>query len=110
MAGITWYFSDTWTWRTGVAYDQSAVPNAELRNPKVPDEDRIWLALGGSWKFAKKWSLDFSGAYIWATDDPTLNKVTDLTDPTNENNTRGNLKGSYDAETIIAGIQINYTF
>jgi long-chain fatty acid transport protein len=108
--GLHWYSNDAWTWRTGMAYDPTPVPNAKLRTPRVPDEDRLWYSLGGSWKISNRWSLDFAGTYIWTLDDPELNKLVDLTDPTNENNSRGNLKGTYDANSYILGAQINYAF
>lgn len=108
--GLHWYYNDTWTWRTGAAYDPTPVPNAELRTPRVPDENRFWYSLGGSWNINNRWSLDFAGTYIWTLTDPALNKMVDLSDPSNENNARGNLKGTYDASSYILGAQINYAF
>jgi long-chain fatty acid transport protein len=105
-AGVEWYTSDTWTLRTGVAYDPTPVPNAKYRTPRVPDEDRFWWALGGSWKFSPSWSLDLAGAYIWTLHDPKIDKSTTEA----ENATRGNLKGTYDASSIVLGAQINFTF
>jgi long-chain fatty acid transport protein len=109
-AGANWYYSDAWTFRTGLAYDPTPVPNAEDRTPRVPDEDRLWLSVGTTWTFASAWSLDLAGTYIWTLDDPRLNKQTNIADPTNENNSRGNLVGSYDAYSIILGAQINFKF
>lgn len=105
-AGLSWYYSDAWTWRTGVAYDPTPVPNAEDRTPRVPDEDRFWWSVGGTWKLASAWSVDFAGTYIWTLDDPELNKSTAVP----ENAPRGNLKGSYDASSIVLGAQVNYSF
>jgi long-chain fatty acid transport protein len=104
--GLDWYYSDAWTWRTGIAYDPTPVPNAKYRSPRVPDEDRFWWALGGTWKFAPAWSVDFAGAYIWTLHDPKLDKSTTEA----ENQTRGNLVGTYDAYSIVLGAQINFTF
>ena len=104
--GATWLYSDAWTWRGGIAWDQTPVPDARYRTTGVPDEDRVWLALGGSWNFASAWSVDFAGTYIWTTTDPKLDKT--FADA--ENTTRGALKGSYKADSIVAGVQINYMF
>jgi long-chain fatty acid transport protein len=105
-AGVDWLYSDAWTWRTGIAYDPTPVPNAKYRTPRVPDEDRFWWALGGTWKLAKAWSVDIAGAYIWTLHDPELDKSA----TTEENQTRGNLKGTYDAHSIVLGAQVNFTF
>ncbi len=36
---------DRWTFRAGTAYDEAAVPKANVE-PRIPDADRYWLALG----------------------------------------------------------------
>ena len=108
--GVNWYYSDAWTWRSGLAYDPTPVPNAEDRTPRVPDADRLWWSLGGTWQFAPAWSLDFAGTYIWTLEDPKLNKLAPALPAQNENTSRGNLVGSYDAYSIILGAQVNFTF
>jgi len=108
--GVTWFYDDEWTWRAGLAFDQSPVSSSALQTPIIPDEDSFWLSLGGSWKFDENWGLDFGGAYIWATDDPGINKTTATLPARNENTFRGNLKGSYDAAAYVLGVQINWNF
>ncbi|MBT8340672.1 MAG: hypothetical protein HKP58_07605 [Desulfatitalea sp.] len=106
-AGVNWFYSEAWTFRSGLAYDPTPVPNAEERTPRVPDEDRFWLSMGGTRRLTPSLSLDFAATYLWTLDNPELNKVATAT---NENNLRGNLKGSYDADSIILGVQLNYLF
>jgi len=108
--GVTWLFSEQWTWRGGLAYDQTPVPSATLQTPALPDEDSLWLSLGGSWKFSEDWDLDFGGAYIWSTGDADINKTTPSPPATNENTYRGNLAGSYDVSAYTLGLQINFNF
>ena len=108
--GVTWFYDDEWTWRAGLAFDQSPVSSSALQTPAIPDEDSFWLSLGGIWKFAENWGLDFGGAYIWVTDDPGINKTTPTPPATNENTFRGNLEGSYDAAAYVLGVQINWNF
>jgi len=105
--GSSWYYSEKWTWRGGLAYDQTPVPNAELRTPRVPDEDRVWLTLGGGWKFAEAWSLDFAGGYIWTTSKPEIRKTAT---PGTEDQFRGGLDGDYEAYSILLGAQINFNY
>lgn len=108
--GLTWFYDDERTWRAGLAFDQSPVSSPALQTPIIPDEDSFWLSLGGSWKFDENWGLDFGGAYIWATDDPYINRTTPTPPARNENTFRGNLNGSYDATAYLFGVQINRNF
>jgi len=86
-------------------YDTSAVPNAQRRTPRIPDEDRIWLALGAGYKLSNKVSFDLGYAHLFIND-PKIDK-----DLTNEENTiRGGLKGTYDAHTDILSAQLTVTF
>ncbi len=41
--GTTYYYDDNWTFRTGIAFDDSPVP-ANNRSISIPDQDRPWLS------------------------------------------------------------------
>ncbi|MCK4988378.1 MAG: outer membrane protein transport protein, partial [Desulfobacterales bacterium] len=84
--GATWYYSDQWTFRGGVAYDQTPVPDKERRSPRLPDDDRFWVSTGASYEFLDRWGIDFAGTYIWTDGDPEINKTA-----TGEDQFRGNL-------------------
>ena len=43
--GMDYKISDQWTWRAGVAYDQTPTRD-ETRTPRIPDGARKWLAVG----------------------------------------------------------------
>lgn len=43
--GTTYYMDDNWTFRTGVAFDDSPVP-ADKRSISIPDQDRFWVSAG----------------------------------------------------------------
>ncbi|NMD07634.1 MAG: transporter, partial [Phyllobacteriaceae bacterium] len=51
-AGAEYAYSDVLDLRAGVAYEKSPVPDA-TRTPRIPDNDRYWLSLGASYKFAE---------------------------------------------------------
>jgi long-chain fatty acid transport protein len=104
--GATWYYNDQWTFRGGFAYDETPVPNAKKRNPRVPDDDRYWVSAGAGYEFLDRWGIDFAGTYIWTDGDPEIKKTTD----TEEDTFRGNLVGDYEAYSYILSLQINYTF
>ena len=103
--GATWYYNDHWTFRGGVAYDETPVPSAKLRTPRVPDDDRIWISAGSSYEFLDRWGIDFAGTYIFTDGDPDINRKAE-----GEDLFRGNLVGDYDAYSYILSLQINYTF
>lgn len=60
--GASYKFNEQFTGRFGLAYDESPVPNDEVRSPRIPDEDRKWLALGLS--YAASDSLDLHFSYV----------------------------------------------
>lgn len=97
--------SSPWTFRIGTAYDETPIPDEHYRTPRIPGEDRIWLALGLGYKVSENLSFDFGYAHLFV-DDPQVNKS--LSDP--ENATRGNLNGEYEASVDIASIQMNWSF
>ena len=103
--GTNWYYSDKWTFRGGLAYDETPVPNAQLRTPRVPDDTRIWISAGGSYVISDKWDFDFAGTYITTSGDAEINKTA-----TGEDTFRGALKGDYDAWSWLLSAQINYRF
>ena len=48
--GTTYYMDDNWTFRTGIAFDDSPVP-ADKRSISIPDQDRFWLRAGATYAF-----------------------------------------------------------
>lgn len=61
--GTTYYMDDTWTFRTGIAFDDSPVP-ASKRSISIPDQDRFWLSAGTTYAFNKDASVDVGVSYM----------------------------------------------
>lgn len=61
--GTTYYHDDNWTFRTGIAFDDSPVP-ADKRSISIPDQDRFWLSAGTTYAFNKDMSVDVGLAYM----------------------------------------------
>ena len=102
--------SKTWTFRTGVALDETPVPNDSLRSPRVPDNDRTWLTLGMTYRHTPNLSFDFGYAHIFV-DDPKLKNVSDNHDPSAGQTTGFHtLSGDYDASVDILSAQVNWKF
>ncbi|KFC06902.1 long-chain fatty acid transport protein [Trabulsiella guamensis ATCC 49490] len=61
--GTTYYYDDNWTFRTGIAFDDSPVP-ANNRSISIPDQDRLWLSAGATYAFNEDASVDVGASYM----------------------------------------------
>jgi long-chain fatty acid transport protein len=111
--GAEYRYDQTWTLRSGVALDQTPVPNDYLRSPRVPDEDRIWLSFGATYRYSPELTFDFGYAHLFV-DDPKLDSVSDANDPTLPfpAGVTGfhTVSGDYDASVDIFGVAVNWKF
>ena len=100
--GANYRYGDNWIFRGGLAYDQSPV-NSTDRSPRLPDNNRTWIALGTQYKFNPNWSLDVAYAYIFV-DNSSINQ--------NGGSTAANglIAGTYKNNVNILGAQVTYTF
>lgn len=106
--GVNYRPSEIWTVRAGVAYDQTPTSNT-YRTPRLPDESRTWLALGGQYKVSKAGAIDFGYAHLFMNDSavaltgtPALSAAAALG--------RGNLVGNYSSKVDILSIQYRHSF
>lgn len=102
--GFNYRPGSEWTWRGGLAYDQSPVKD-EFRTARLPDADRTWLTGGAQYKMSNAFKLDFGAAYIWVKN-ATINN--NGGDPTGAS--YGVLKGHYDSSTWILSAQGTWSF
>ena len=109
-AGANYHHSNQLTMRFGVAYDQSPSPDAD-RTPRVPDQDRTWLAIGGQYRISKQAAVDVGYAHLWVKD-PTLNLCNAAQAAANPPACSGknNLVGRYDSNVNIVSVQLRYSF
>jgi long-chain fatty acid transport protein len=98
------YMPGPWTFRTGVAYDQSPVPDAGHATPRIPDSERIWLAAGIGYKFNKEIAIDAGYAHLFITDGEIQQATV------GENLFRGALTGTYDNSIDIISAAVSWTF
>ncbi|MDL4915397.1 MAG: long-chain fatty acid transporter FadL [Enterobacterales bacterium endosymbiont of Blomia tropicalis] len=61
--GTTYFYDQNWTFRTGIAFDDSPVP-ADKRSISIPDQDRLWLSAGASYAFNDDASVDLGISYM----------------------------------------------
>ena len=61
--GTSYFYDEHWTFRTGIAFDDSPVP-ADKRSISIPDQDRLWLSAGASYAFNQNASVDVGVSYM----------------------------------------------
>jgi long-chain fatty acid transport protein len=103
-AGATYHYSDALRLRGGIAYDESPVPDA-FRTPRIPDNDRTWLAFGASYKITPAADVDVGYTHIFVKN-TSINKTTD----TSFAQAQDTVIGSYDSDVNIVSLQLTYNF
>ncbi len=98
--GGEWAMSDRFTFRAGVAFDETPT-NDVTRTPRLPDADRTWLSAGVTWNANETLSIDAGFTHIMV-DDPTINGVRSSSGST--------LTGSFDASANLFGVGAQYRF
>ncbi len=98
--GVNYYQSSQLTLRAGVAYDQAPVSSPTLRTPRLPDNDRVWLAIGASYQVNDRISADFGYAHLFI-DDTEISRI---------NGTGARLIGTYESNADLISLGINYIF
>lgn len=65
--GLTWRADTAWTFRTGVALDQTPTTDT-YRTPRIPDAERIWASVGSGYAFTKAFSVDVAYSHLFVKD------------------------------------------
>jgi len=103
-AGLSFKPIDKLTLRTGVAYDETPIGEAQYRTPRIPDTDRTWIAFGAGYKISERINFDCGYVHIFFRNTET-NKT-----PVGEDAVRGGLKGTYKGYVNILSLQLTYMF
>jgi long-chain fatty acid transport protein len=101
-AGATYRVNGQWKLRGGLAYDQTPIPNAEHRTPRIPGNDRTWIALGANWAWNRRSSLDVGYAHLFVPNTKINN--------TTETGANQTLTGTYKSSVDILSAQYNMKF
>lgn len=92
-------FSEAFTFRFGVGYDESPTHDA-TRTPRLPDQERMVYTLGATWNVSPQLSID--AAYMRVEiDSPYVNT---------ESASGSNLVGMFDGNADLLGIAARYRF
>lgn len=68
-AGAEYMWNDRLTVRAGAAFEKSPVTD-QVRMPILPDNDRYWLSIGGTYRLTPKITLDAAYSHIFVKDAP----------------------------------------
>lgn len=105
--GLDYYHSENWTFRGGIGFDESPVPNSEWRTAAIADNDRWMFSAGTSYKTGA-WTVDFGYSFLYLPTYEVHNHRQNLNnDPTP---TMTNLDAKYDTYAHVVGLQVQYTF
>lgn len=102
--GVAWRPAEAWRLTGGVAWDQSPVPGKK-RTPRIPAENRTWLAIGVGWMPWSNVSVDFGYAHLFSGDADI-----ELTAAEKGNTFRGNLSGTVETAIDIVSLQARWRF
>jgi len=99
--GLTYAHDDRWTFRGGVAYDETPISD-QYRTPRIPGEDRKWLAVGATYKYSENITIDAGYTHIFVSDPSIDDETTDAL--------AHELIGEYDASVDILAVQMRWLF
>jgi long-chain fatty acid transport protein len=100
--GAEYHASPLWTFRGGVAFDQSPVPDA-TREARIPDSDRTWLSAGVRYRMTDQFDVNLTYSRLFS---PTVKVALNPSLPGAA--LRGTLAGTTDFYVNCIGFQLTY--
>jgi long-chain fatty acid transport protein len=102
--GTTYQLDERWQLRAGAAYDQAPMPD-RTREPRIPDADRLRLAVGMTVAVTPRLTINLAYSHVFLESAPLR-----LTASGEGNQFRGNLSGTYSNRIDIGSIQAVFRF
>jgi long-chain fatty acid transport protein len=103
--GLNYQIGQTTKLRLGYAHDKAPVQD-KYRTPRLPDNDRNWIAGGLEFKFGKAGAFDIGYAHLFLGD--MTSNLPNQDTPTSAPS--GNLVGSYKGSVNIVSAGFHYSF
>ena len=107
--GGTYNWDEHWTFRAGVAYDETPVRN-QFITVRLPDADRFWLAFGVGYKFSPGFSVDFGVAHIFMRDSNLNSSVNSVIPPATLASGVDRISGKYRNQVDLISLQTRFRF
>jgi len=103
--GASYRFSDQWTLRGGVGYDETPIPD-HFRSVFLPDQSRIMVGIGASYKWNEQITADFGYAHFFAAGNTPITGSVNSVDRTTGSVLTGNFDVSLDV--VAASLRIKF--
>lgn len=99
--GANYRLNEKWVLKGGVAWDQTPIRNSHYRPTALPDNDRYWVSLGAQYAVNKQTRIDVGYTHLFIDD----TRIDNATDPQ-----KGTVRGRYESQANILGIQVSHRF
>ncbi|MCB0324358.1 MAG: outer membrane protein transport protein, partial [Bdellovibrionales bacterium] len=96
--GTGYRVSDTLTVRGGLTYEETPISSGDFRTPRIPDNDRFWVATGLTYSMSDSFDIDFSYSHVFVED-----AKSNVLSPTGNT-----LDGEYALTTDIVALAFTY--
>lgn len=103
--GLDYQYSKDLVLRTGVALDETAIPNKTRRTARLSGNDRTWVAFGGTYFWDENLTIDFGYTHLFL-DDAKIENTFESSVPT----LAATLEGEFEASVDILSVQLNWNF
>jgi long-chain fatty acid transport protein len=103
--GAEYQWSPQIALRGGVGYEKSPVTDT-VRNPAIPDNDRAWLSIGGTYKYNAKMSFDLAYSHVFVKDAPI--NIVDTSNPGFIPGVTGTYSGNVSSSIDIISVALKY--
>ncbi|VAW67784.1 Long-chain fatty acid transport protein [hydrothermal vent metagenome] len=103
--GADYKVNNTLTLRSGIAYDETPVPSAQRRTPRIPGNDRTWLSFGLTYVMSPAIIMDFGYSHLFISD-ANINNTFESGQPALE----ATINGTYEASVDIFSAQLTWNY
>ncbi len=103
--GLDYQYRDDMILRGGLAYDETPIPNANRRTPRVPGNSRRWLSFGVSYVIDTEFVVDVGYSHLFISDATINNTFESSQAPLN-----GTISGTYTASVDILSAQLRWNY
>ncbi len=107
--GTTYQLNEKMSLRGGVAYDMSAVSDAN-RTLTIPEMDRLWLSVGMGYAFSENFDMDLGFTYIFADESPVVEPRPGIESDNSSALFGGTFSGTTSGNIALLGVQATYRF
>ncbi len=103
--GADYQYSEKIILRSGIAYDETPVPDPQHRTPRIPGNDRTWLSFGMSYVYSPAIIIDVGYSHLFISDSKVNHSLESSLAPLN-----ATLNGTYEASVDILSAQLTWNY